>query len=333
MTSSSFLWHFKYRFYTVSDIRISNPIFFRWVTILIIIFKNLLAYALLTTFATIATVLTADTDVNETPLDDVVPGAPLTMIACGAGPGAIFFGVVLVPIFVGLFIMGIGTLVVFCFAGDVVITMPFCIIPCWGITPCWDIGTNLMGDPGDSNCLPPAAWAAPVVILVTVAVVRPAILDMVCFIVGFRVMITLVTTWPEVDDGMLRFTMFWIVFPTGEPGGSVITCVGFPLDETLTSVGKLVTVLSLVVAVITAVVDFEALEGEGVLVSLLDLAMRLSSSAWITATGSVLPLLADSSLALAVLLLVLDPEDAMIGVCVLYHSVGSKRWHRLVVSS
>ena len=111
-------------------------------------------------------------------------------------------------------------------------------------------------------------------------------------------------------EGILRFTIFCIVFPTGEPGGRVMTCVGFPLEETLTSVAILETVLSLV-AVMTAVVDLLALEGDDALVSLLDLAMRLSSSAWITATGSALPLLAVSTLALAVLLLVWDPEDAM----------------------
>ncbi len=123
---------------------------------------------------------------------------------------------------------------------------------------------------------------------------------------------------------MLRFTIFCIVLPTGDPGGRVITCVGFPLDETLTSVGKDETVVSLVVAVISAVVDLAALEGDDALVSLLDFAIRLSNSAWITATGSVLPLLAASSLALAVLLLVWDPEDAMIITSFLCRSFAEK---------
>ena len=117
---------------------------------------------------------------------------------------------------------------------------------------------------------------------------------------------------------MLRLTMFCIVLPTGDPGGRVITCVGFPLDDTLTSVGKDETVVSLVVAVMIAVVGLVALEGDDVLVSLLDFAIRLSNSAWITATGSVLPVLAASSLAL---LLVWDPEDAMIISTFLCHGL------------
>ena len=66
-------------------------------------------------FATIATVLTPDTDVNETP-PFVVPEHVLTISPCGGvGQGAIFFGIILTPVFVGLFIIGIGTLVTFCF--------------------------------------------------------------------------------------------------------------------------------------------------------------------------------------------------------------------------